>query len=162
MKRLLSVAASLLMLAGTAVADPATAPIDQEQSQRRDAAYAHSREACILHSKAYANAALDALSVRALIGVTQRQILICPHTELPPSGAVIWYGNRDIILWNPEVPNAVRVMAKVLDDMAEADDYPYSIIPYDAESGRIGRIGMVPSIDWAVRPARDYPGSEPG
>jgi len=138
-----------LALLGALVAFQARA---QSDAQVYDNAIEQAARVCPGHSAEHTRPGIRAVGVGALRVLAQRRITMCPDRRLNAATPVVWYGRAGVFAWNPEVKEAVALVASRVDAMTRKDEFPADTLVWRAD-GSEARGVTVPMFERRARPA---------
>ena len=134
---------ALAALAGTAHAQ--TDRTVYENALERSAAN------CPGYSTERAGPGIRAVPVGALRVVARREFTLCPDRRLDAATPVVWYGERGVFTWNPDVPAGIEVLKSRVDAMTRTEDFPADTVVWDS-TGKPVSGATVPSFEFGPRP----------
>ena len=149
MQHRLSWPVSGLALLGALVAFQARA---QSDAQVYDNAIEQAARVCPGHSAERTRPGIRAVGVGALRVLAQRRITMCPDRRLDAATPVVWYGRAGVFAWNPEVKEAVALVASRVDAMTRKDEFPADTLVWKADGSEAKGV-TVPMFERRARPA---------
>ncbi|SFP79730.1 hypothetical protein SAMN05443579_115171 [Variovorax sp. PDC80] len=138
-----------LALLGALVAFQARA---QSDAQVYDNAIERAALVCPGHSAERTRTGIRAVGVGALRVLAQRRITMCPDRRLDAATPVVWYGRAGVFAWNPEVKEAVALVASRVDAMTRKDEFPADTLVWKADGSEAKGV-TVPMFERRARPA---------
>lgn len=146
-RRLLPLAAALLLGAGAAHA--------QSDNAVYESAIAQSARLCPGHSKERTTPGVRAVPVGALRVLAQRNYTLCPDRRLDAATPAVWYGQAGVFAWNPEAKGAAQLIAKQIDAMTRKEEFPAETLVWKAD-GSPAKGATVPMFEPRPRPVGSY------
>ena len=89
---------------------------------------------------------IQAVKVDALRVLLGHKFTVCPDRRIQASVGAIWNSRWGVLLWNPNTPRSVAVMAQRADSMTHSLDFPNELSVYDLE-GKPLKGQIVPSFE---------------
>ncbi len=105
-----------------------------------------SANVCPGHSAERTTPTVRKVPVGALRVMLDRGLVMCPDRRLDASAPAVFYGRVGVFAWNPDVPEATRVVVEKIDQMTRKDAYPVETLVWDVKGAALTQ-QTVPSFE---------------
>jgi len=121
------------------------------EEQDYDALIDQSANICPNYSGKSGAPALHSFKIETIRFIPRRHVYLCPDSKLTAATPVVWYGDRKVLVWNPEISGATDQAKALLNHMIGDDTFPTNLTVVDA-SGKPVTGHLIPSFEFRENP----------